>query len=54
MELAPVKGAVSFEPGQFGFIRMKEEGLREPHPFTITSRSEPDGHVHFVIRDLGD
>ena len=54
LELAPVKRAVSFEPGQFGFIKMKEEGLREPHPFTIASRSEPDGHVHFVIRALGD
>src|SRR5690606_42123182 len=27
--------------------------LREPHPFTIVGRGE-DGHVHFVIRDLGD
>jgi predicted ferric reductase len=54
LELAPVKRALSFEPGQFGFIRMKEDGLREPHPFTIASRSEPEGHVHFVIRALGD
>ncbi|WP_205780750.1 ferredoxin reductase family protein [Methylocaldum sp. 14B] len=54
LELAPVDRGISFEPGQFGFIRMKAEGLREPHPFTIAARSKPEGHVHFVIRALGD
>lgn len=54
LELVPVKRAISFEPGQFGFLRMKAEGLREPHPFTIASHSEPDHRVHFVIRALGD
>lgn len=54
LELAPVKRAIPFIPGQFAFIRMKQEGLREPHPFTIASGSSPDGHVHFVIRSLGD
>lgn len=54
LELVPVKRVIPFEPGQFGFLRMKEEGLREPHPFTIASRGEPDNHVHFVIRALGD
>ena len=53
LELEPVKTPLAFKLGQFGFISLKEEGLREPHPFTIVSRSE-DGHVHFVIRDLGD
>lgn len=52
LELAPVKHPIQFKPGQFGFISIKEDGLREPHPFTIASGR--GGNVHFVIRDLGD
>jgi predicted ferric reductase len=54
LELAPVARAIAFAPGQFGFLSMKEEGLREPHPFTIASASSEKGHVEFAIRDLGD
>lgn len=53
LELAPVRRAIDFEPGQFGFLRMREDKLREPHPFTIAARG-PAGQVHFVIRALGD
>ena len=52
LELEPVDKAISFKAGQFGFISLKEEGLREPHPFTIASGE--GGHMHFMIRDLGD
>ena len=52
LELEPVKRPIAFRAGQFGFLRMKEDGLREPHPFTIASGA--DGRVHFVIRALGD
>jgi predicted ferric reductase len=54
LELAPVKRPIEFRPGQFGFLRIKEEGQREPHPFTIASGAGSEGHVQFVIRDLGD
>lgn len=54
LELAPVGKPITFKPGQFGFLRMKEDGLREPHPFTIASDSSPRGNLHFVIRALGD
>ncbi len=54
MQLTPVGKAIDFEPGQFGFLRMKEEGLREPHPFTIASAKSEDGRVDFLIRSLGD
>ena len=54
MTLMPVGRPVLFEPGQFGFLRMKEDGLREPHPFTIASGNRPDGQVEFLIRSLGD
>ncbi|HEY8354590.1 MAG TPA: ferredoxin reductase family protein [Methylophilaceae bacterium] len=54
MQLAPVGRAIDFEAGQFGFLRMKAEGLREPHPFTIASARNADGRVDFLIRSLGD
>lgn len=54
LQLVPTGDAVRFEPGQFGFLRMKAEGLREPHPFTIASGHDPDGRVDFLIRGLGD
>lgn len=54
MTLEPVKGGIDFEAGQFGFLRMKEQGLREPHPFTIATGNRRDGRVEFVIRALGD
>jgi predicted ferric reductase len=53
LELEPVRRGIQFQPGQFGFLRMKEDGLREPHPFTIASAGK-DGRVQFVIRSLGD
>jgi predicted ferric reductase len=54
IQLSPVAHPVRFVPGQFGFLRMNEQGLREPHPFTIASGSGGDGRVDFVIRALGD
>jgi predicted ferric reductase len=54
LELAPVRNPIAFKPGQFAFISIKEDGLREPHPFTIASAPTENGHVHFMIRNLGD
>src|SRR5690606_9388973 len=54
IQLKPVAHPVRFVPGQFGFLRMKHDGLREPHPFTIASGSGGDGRVDFVVRALGD
>lgn len=54
MQFTPVGKVIDFEPGQFGFLRMKGDGLREPHPFTIASAKSVDGRVDFLIRSLGD
>lgn len=54
LELAPVHRGFPFKAGQFAFLAMKEKGLREPHPFTIASAHKDNGHIHFVIRALGD
>ncbi len=52
LQLEPLAKPISFRPGQFCFVSMKEDGLREPHPFTIARVGS--GQLHFVIRDLGD
>ncbi|WP_454828691.1 ferredoxin reductase family protein [Pseudoxanthomonas wuyuanensis] len=54
LQLEPVGKGITFRPGQFGFLRMKSDGLREPHPFTVASGSSANGQVDFVIRALGD
>lgn len=54
IDFMPRSGPVAFVPGQFGFLRMKVDGLREPHPFTIASGAAGDGRISFVIRALGD
>src|SRR5688572_27454001 len=54
LELSPVDRPIPFTPGQFAFLSMKEDGLREPHPFTIASGNDASGSVHLVIRSLGD
>ncbi|AKH44318.1 putative ferric reductase [Altererythrobacter atlanticus] len=54
IELEPVSHRAEFSPGHFGFLRMKADGLREPHPFTIASAPTPEGKITFVIRALGD
>ncbi len=54
IELEPVSHHARFHAGHFGFLRMKSDGLREPHPFTIASAPSADGRISFVIRALGD
>lgn len=54
LELDPVGRGLAFRPGHFGFLRMKVDGLREPHPFTIAAAPSPGGRIAFVIRSLGD
>lgn len=54
LQFLPVRHAIPFQPGQFGFLSLKEDGFREPHPFTIASGNEADGRVVFLIRASGD
>lgn len=54
IELEPVGRGIAFRPGHFGFLRMKVDGLREPHPFTIAAAPGSGGPITFVIRALGD
>lgn len=54
LELEPVGRGLPFRPGHFGFLRMRADGLREPHPFTIAAAPSPGGRIRFVIRALGD
>jgi predicted ferric reductase len=54
IELEPTGRGIDFRPGHFGFLRMKVDGLREPHPFTIAAAPASTGKIAFVIRALGD
>ena len=54
IDLLPTRHRIKFQPGQFGFVRIKAQGLREPHPFTIAAANSEDGRLRFVIRSLGD
>lgn len=54
LEMEAVRGRIQITPGQFGFLSMKVDGLREPHPFTIVSGDPAAGRVNFMIRNLGD
>ncbi|WP_201556982.1 ferric reductase-like transmembrane domain-containing protein [Psychrobacter sp. 72-O-c] len=54
LEFEPVRNGFVFEAGQFAFISLKAAGLHEPHPFTIANAYSDNGHIHFVIRELGD
>ena len=54
LEFEPVGNGFPFEAGQFAFISLKAAGLHEPHPFTIANAYSDNGHLHFLIRELGD
>jgi len=54
IELAPEKGAIKFEPGQFIFVRFVAPATSsEPHPFSIASAESSD-HLKIVVKALGD
>jgi predicted ferric reductase len=54
IEMSPSGKPIRFLPGQFGFLSMQVDGLREPHPFTFAGAAGTDGRVVFMIRALGD
>ncbi|MCX7556298.1 FAD-binding oxidoreductase [Xanthomonadaceae bacterium JHOS43] len=54
LQLVPEGRRIPFHPGQFAFLSFQQEGLREPHPFTIASAEQPDGGIAFMVRALGD
>jgi len=53
VELEPVGKPLSYNVGQFAFLKIHAKGMREPHPFTIAS-SPNESVLRFVIKDLGD
>lgn len=53
VEAEPFDKPIKAKPGQFGFLRFRKSGLREPHPFTIAG-TEDDGSIRFAIKPLGD
>ena len=56
LTLKPENGKVDkYLPGQFGFIRIKGEGISgEEHPFSITSEPTNTSEISMTIKNLGD
>jgi predicted ferric reductase len=51
--LKPVRGALSFAPGQFVFLALGGPGGWERHPFSVSS-SPDDSRVELTIKAAGD
>ena len=51
--LRPDESMFDFTPGQFAFVEIDAPGLREAHPFSISSGAG-DGHLRFTVKALGD
>ncbi|MGC3964695.1 MAG: ferric reductase-like transmembrane domain-containing protein [Rhodocyclaceae bacterium] len=43
---------MAHRPGQFAFVTL--EGLRDPHPFTVSSSGRDPRSVNFIVKTLGD
>lgn len=54
VEMSPTGRPIRHGAGQFGFFAFDGAGLREPHPFTISSAPRDDGVVRVTIAPLGD
>ena len=54
LQLVPEGRGIPFAAGQFAFLSFEQDGLREPHPFTIASAEQADGGIDFMVRALGD
>lgn len=54
LQLVPEGRRIPFLAGQFAFVSFEQDGLREPHPFTIASAGDADGGIAFMVRSLGD
>lgn len=51
--LKPQDKPLEFEPGQFAFLKIREKGFSEYHPFTISSGNS-DNSLRFTMKVLGD
>lgn len=54
IEMRPQQKGIKHRAGQFAFIDFEQNGLRESHPFTISSPPRPDGSLRFMVKGLGD
>lgn len=52
--LEPLRRGLGHRPGQFAFLSFDVAGMRETHPFTISSAPAEDRSLRFSIKPLGD
>jgi len=43
-----------YRPGQFAFLRFDLPGLKQAHPFTVSSAPQADGKLRFSIKASGE
>jgi predicted ferric reductase len=53
ISLTPLKNPIEFIPGQYILIRFNQQGLEEPHPFSLTS-SNTQPTIGIAVKALGD
>ncbi len=55
LQLVPENGQIfSYNPGQFGFLKLFSEIGIEEHPFSISSDPLNTDYISFTIKELGD
>ncbi len=52
--LSPTGHGHKHRPGQFAFLEIETEDLREIHPFTISQAPNAEQSLRFTIKNLGD
>ncbi|MEP1934737.1 MAG: ferredoxin reductase family protein [Roseibium sp.] len=54
VEMAPKGRGLKHKPGQFAFLSIRDGGLSEEHPFTLSGAPNDARTLRFSIKDLGD
>ncbi|MEP3047441.1 MAG: ferredoxin reductase family protein [Roseibium sp.] len=54
IEMKPEGRGLKHKAGQFAFLSIKESGLSEEHPYTLSDAPNASRTLRFSIKDLGD
>lgn len=54
LRMTPVGRWLSFQPGQFAWLRLTRHPFGEDHPFSVSSASQDSHSVELMIRHRGD
>jgi predicted ferric reductase len=54
LSMKPLSRHLRHRPGQFAFLRFDLPGLKQAHPFTVSSAPQADGKLRFSIKASGE